>query len=178
MKKKILIGLGITILVVMGGWTMFKFGEYRGQQSQSVAQSKPQVNHLPHTSAPLPKIQGPRPPGYEMFQPDALIATQSLAELPKDFRSLPVFKDILTEDLFFYYEQHPGRLSLEGTLRRLAFEHELTLTDQVLAHVFNTPAKVALWKGGDGKLDQYLMLLDQGGLIRILEFAEIGRAHV
>ena len=115
--------------------------------------------------APAPAPATPE----EQARPDALLVTQSLADLPRDLRAMPLFQEVLTEDWFFFYQQNDRRLSLEGTLRRIAFEHDLTLEEQVLAYVFGTPARMALWKGRDGTLSRWILAVDRGGLMRTLE---------
>lgn len=114
----------------------------------------------------------PTPPPYaplDLSRPDALIITQSLSQLPRDVLKAPLLKDLLNEEFVFYYEQSTDRLDLAGTLRRIAYEHELSFGDEILAYAFNTPAQVALWKGRDGTLKHYLLLIDRSGLIKALE---------
>lgn len=113
----------------------------------------------------------PTPPyaPLDLSRPDALLVTQSLSQLPRDMLKAPLLKDLLSEDFVFYYEQRADRLDLAGTLRRIAYEHELSFGDEILAYVFNTPAHVALWKGRDGTLKHYLLLIDRSGLIKALE---------
>src|SRR5664279_5446982 len=61
----------------------------------------------------------------DLSRPDALIRTQSLSSLPRDLLTIPLARDVLREDFLFYYEQTEDRLGLKGTLRRIAYEHEL-----------------------------------------------------
>lgn len=105
----------------------------------------------------------------DLSRPDALIVTQSLSQLPRDLLKAPLLKDLLSEDFVFYYEQTEDRLNLAGTLRRIAYEHELNFGDEILAYLFNTAAHVALWKGEDGSLKHYLLLMDRSGLVKALE---------
>jgi uncharacterized protein YfaA (DUF2138 family) len=86
----------------------------------------------------------------DLARPDALVETASLADLPRDLLIVPLFRDVLTEDVVAYYEQSEGRLSLAGTFRRLAYEHDLDLGDWVIRAVIDQPAEIALWKGRDG----------------------------
>ena len=118
------------------------------------------------------RTPAPAPPPYiplDLSRPDALIVTQSLSRLPRDVLKAPLLEDLLSEDFVFYYEQTQDRLNLAGTLRRIAYEHELNFGDEILAYVFDTPAHIALWKGPDGSLKHYLMLIDRGGLVKTLE---------
>ncbi|MET1079229.1 MAG: DUF2138 domain-containing protein [Pseudomonas sp.] len=105
----------------------------------------------------------------DLGRPDALIESQSLSGLPKDLLSVPLLRDSLTEDLVFYYEANPDRLGLAGSLRRIIYEHDLQLQDSLLDELLDQPAQVALWRGEDGKLKHFLLLLDRGGLARLLE---------
>ncbi|HEV8473848.1 MAG TPA: DUF2138 family protein [Methylomirabilota bacterium] len=107
----------------------------------------------------------------DLARPDALVETASLADLPRDLLTVPMFRDVLTEDVVAYYEQSEGRLSLAGTLRRLAYEHELDLGDRVIRTVIDQPAEVALWKSDDGRLGHSLVVVNRTGLARVLEMA-------
>lgn len=122
---------------------------------------------------PAPKVaQGTptlTPPGYALLQPDALVLSQSLSQLPRDILTIPLLKDILTEDFVFYYEQNERRLSLQGTIRRIAYEHQLSFGDEILAYVFNTRASIAFWKTHDGRLGRYMLFIERGPLLKILE---------
>jgi uncharacterized protein YfaA (DUF2138 family) len=145
--KRGLLGLALIILLVSA------FAWYR-------------LNYRVVSTTPNP------PPPYlplDLPRPDALIVTQSLSQLPRDLLKAPLLKDLLSEDFVFYYEQTEDRLNLAGTLRRIAYEHELNFGDEILAYLFNTAAHVALWKGHDGSLKHYLMLIDRGGLVKALE---------
>jgi uncharacterized protein YfaA (DUF2138 family) len=107
----------------------------------------------------------------DLARPDALLETASLADLPRDLLTVPMFRDVLTEDFVAYYEQTEGRLSLGGTLRRLAYEHDLDLGDWVIRTVIDQPAEIALWKAGDGRLGHSLVVATRTGLTRLLEMA-------
>ena len=61
----------------------------------------------------------------DLAAPDAVIASASLSKLPRDLLKVPVLRDVLTEDLVFYYEQHEDRLGLAGAVKRIAWEHNL-----------------------------------------------------
>lgn len=119
-------------------------------------------------TAPPP---GPAPAylPLNLARPDALIVTQSLSQLPRDVLKVPLLKELLDEDFVFYYEHSLERLRLTGTMRRMAYEHDLNFGDELLAYAFATPAHLALWKGPDGSLQHYLLLIDHGGLVKALE---------
>ncbi|MFH1726059.1 MAG: DUF2138 family protein [Elusimicrobiota bacterium] len=111
------------------------------------------------------------PSRIDIDMPDVVVLTSSLSRLPARLLSHPVLGGLLDEDLVFYYEDSEGRLGLSGALRRIAYEHELSSLDGVLSYVFNTPAKVALWKGRDGRLKSYMMVLRSEGLRGAVEAA-------
>ncbi|HEV8585118.1 MAG TPA: DUF2138 family protein [Methylomirabilota bacterium] len=111
------------------------------------------------------------PVTLDLARPDALVETASLADLPRDLLQVPMFRDVLTEDFVGYYEQSEGRLSLGGTLRRLAYEHDLDLGDWVIRTVIDQPAEIALWQADDGRLGHSLVIVQRTGLTRMLEMA-------
>lgn len=155
MKKKFLIlGVGMAVLLAAGAWVFFRLNGFDFRWTAS---------HVPPQRSHLADI--------DLSRPDALLVTRSLSELPRDIRTLPVFQDVLTEDFFFHYEENEERLSFSGTLRRIAFEHDLSIGDEILAYVFNSPARIAMWKSRDGKLGHHLLILDRSGLIGALELA-------
>ncbi len=110
--------------------------------------------------------------------PDVVINTKSLSKLPRDIVKIPVLKDLLTEDFVTYY-QHGGAdwLSIRGALVRLAYENSSDLPTQLLAWVFSSPAEVALWKSPNGKLNRFLLVMDQTGVKALMElFAKVATA--
>ena len=104
-----------------------------------------------------------------LSRPDALLETRSLSQLPKDLLTVPFLKATLTEDFVFYYETHGDRLGLIGSLRRIIYEHDLKLQDSLIEQLFDQPADVALWRGADGRLKDFLLVMDRGGLAKLLE---------
>lgn len=122
---------------------------------------------------PAPKVAQSTPtitpPGYALLQPDALVLSHSLSQLPRDILTIPLLKDILTEDFVFYYEQNERRLSLQGTIRRIAYEHQLSFDDEILAYVFKTRASIALWKTRDGRLGRHMLFIERDPLLKIPE---------
>ncbi|MFJ2712321.1 DUF2138 domain-containing protein [Pseudomonas sp. NPDC087346] len=104
-----------------------------------------------------------------MSRPDALLEAHSLSQLPKDLLTVPFLKATLTEDFVFYYETHADRLGLIGSLRRIIYEHDLKLQDSLIEELFDQPADVALWRGADGRLKDFLLVMDRGGLAKLLE---------
>ena len=105
----------------------------------------------------------------DLARPDALIESRSLAQLPKDLLRVPMLKDALSEDFVFYYQSNADRLGLIGTLRRIAYEHELELRDTLVQELLDQPAQIALWRGEDGKLAHALLRLKRGALAKTLQ---------
>jgi uncharacterized protein YfaA (DUF2138 family) len=60
---------------------------------------------------------------------------------------------------------------LAGTLRRLAYEHDVDVGDRVIRAVIDRPAEIALWKSADGRLGHSLIVVERAGLARALELA-------
>jgi len=89
---------------------------------------------------PRSRAERPIAPRLQLAQPDAVIQTASLSSLPKDILAIPQLKDLLSEDFLYYYETNEDRLGIDGALRRIAYEHHLSLTDEILAKILNMPA--------------------------------------
>ncbi|RAI64168.1 DUF2138 domain-containing protein [Pseudomonas fluorescens] len=139
----LLIGLCLVVVVAGGiGWFMHK------------------------PKAPAPALASDK---LGMSRPDGLLETHSLSQLPKDLLAVPFLKETLTEDFVFYYETHADRLGLIGSLRRIIYEHDLKLQDTLIEQLFDQPADVALWRGVDGRLKDFLLVMDRGGLAKVLE---------
>lgn len=107
----------------------------------------------------------------DMSRPDALIRTTSLSKLPRDLLRVPIAKDVLTEDLAFYYEQNEDRMGLNGAIKRIAYEHDLDWQDKLYASIFNEPAEVAFWRDGKGALRHYAVVMRRGLFTKALEEA-------
>lgn len=107
--------------------------------------------------------------GLDLARPDVLIESASLSRLPKDLLNVPLLRDTLTEDLVFYYEANADRLGLTGSLRRIIYEHDLQLRDNLLDELLDQPAEVALWRDAGGRLKHFLVVIERGGLAKALE---------
>jgi uncharacterized protein YfaA (DUF2138 family) len=105
----------------------------------------------------------------DLARPDVLVQSRQLAALPRDLVALPGLRDVLTRDFVEYYEEHPDRLTLEGTLRRLAYEHGLSWQERLVASVLDAPAEVALWSDGKGRLTYAALLLEKNAAAQALE---------
>lgn len=111
------------------------------------------------------------PAKLDLTAPDAVIRSKGLSRLPADLLRVPLLHDLLTEDFLFYYENTEGRLGLKGTIRRIAYEHDVTLTDKLIQLALDEPADVALWRGHDGSLKYYAISMTRGKLARVIELA-------
>lgn len=116
--------------------------------------------------APAPALASDK---LGMSRPDGLLETRSLSQLPKDLLAVPFLKETLTEDFVFYYETHADRLGLIGSVRRIIYEHDLKLQDTLIEQLLDQPADVALWRGADGRLKDFLLVMDRSGLAKVLE---------
>lgn len=142
MRKKLWVGLGVIALIASG----VVFGVV--------------WNKTPLSSAGL---------NLDMAAPDALIRSNSLSRLPTDLLRVPLLHDLLTEDFLFYYENSEGRLGLSGTIRRIAYEHDVTLTDELIKLVMDEPAEVAMWRASNGTLKYYAIAMTRSKLAKFLE---------
>lgn len=103
-------------------------------------------------------------------EPDATISTQSLSNLPKDILTVPILKDLLTEDFVFYYRDGGADwMSFRGALARIAFEKDTNWPTDLLKWLMSSPAEIALWRSADGKLDQFMLVFDQTGVKALVE---------
>ena len=147
-KRRVLIALAVAVPLVAGAGVL-------GWLQQHMAP--------PRTLAEASELQ------LDLQHPQVLIESESLSRLPKDLLAVPLLRDTLTEDLVFYYEANPDRLGITGSLRRIIYEHDLQLQDTLLEQLLDQPAQVALWRGADGKLKNFVVLMERGGLARLLE---------
>lgn len=107
--------------------------------------------------------------GVSLAQPDILIRSQRLADLPGDVVRSPVWRAVLTQDVVHYYEDHPARLSVVGTLKRLAYDHELAWSDQLAAQILSVPAELSLWRDGKGRPEHFMLVLHEAKLASALQ---------
>lgn len=107
----------------------------------------------------------------DLAHPDAVIRTASLSKLPHDLLKVPIARDVLTEDLIFYYEQHEDRLGLGGAIKRIAYEHKLAWSDQLLTRALEEPAELAFWRDGKGALRHYAVAIKRNALAKVLQEA-------
>ncbi|NDY91294.1 DUF2138 family protein [Ideonella livida] len=116
------------------------------------------------------QYQGPlNPLQVDWRQPQAWVATPSLSGLVRDLTRAPVLRTVLTEDFVFHYEEHEERLALAGTLKRLAFEHDLSLPERLLEQALDGPAELAMWPDDRGALRHWALAMERGAATRLLQ---------
>lgn len=84
---------------------------------------------------------------------------------------VPLLRTLLTRDFVDYYESSSTRLSAEGAVRRLAFEHDLDWRDELIKRVFDEPSRVLLWRSPDGRLGYWVMTMRRNGLAKLMQAA-------
>jgi uncharacterized protein YfaA (DUF2138 family) len=104
-----------------------------------------------------------------LAKPQAYVSTPALSRLPRDLIKAPLARDLLSEDFAFYYEEHEDRLGLQGAVKRLAYEHQLTLSDKLLEAALDEPAEIAWWVDAKGAPRHWVMAMTRGALARALE---------
>ncbi len=107
----------------------------------------------------------------DLSQPDGLVVTPALSRLPRDLVRANFARELLTEDFAFYYEDHEDRLGVAGALKRIAFEHDTTFGDDLLALALDQPAEVALWADVKGAPRHWLLAMTRGPLAKALQQA-------
>ena len=105
----------------------------------------------------------------DLSSPDTLLLTQNLSQLPKDVTTAPILSGLVDEALVFHYEENEERLSIEGSLRRIAFEHKLEWQDRFLSTLFDAPAEIAFWQSKKGRPDYFVAQLERGTLGKLTE---------
>ena len=109
--------IGMIVLLLVGLWGLF------GWSRLGWARFEGSINTL----------------GVNVREPQGLIVTPSLVGLSRDLVKAPVLRELLNEEFVFYYEEHDDRISLVGALKRLAFEHELRLADNLVELALGGP---------------------------------------
>jgi uncharacterized protein YfaA (DUF2138 family) len=106
---------------------------------------------------------------FDIHYPDAIIDSAAFSRLPRDMIRVPLLQTLLTQDFVDYYESGSTRLSAEGTIRRLAFEHDLDWRDEIIKRVFDEPSRVLLWRSPDGRLGYWVMVMRRNGLAKLMQ---------
>lgn len=109
----------------------------------------------------------------DLRHPDILVRSARLSDLPKDLVNAPLLKGVLTNEVVHYYEDHPTRLSLLGTLKRLAFDHELSWSDRLIASAIDAPAELAFWRDAKGRPEHFVLALKRNVAATVM--AQLGK---
>jgi uncharacterized protein YfaA (DUF2138 family) len=117
----------------------------------------------------VPRYKGVSRLQVDLRQPEMLLATRNLAELPKDIAAAPILAGLVDEQLVFHYEEDEARLSIEGSLRRLAYEHKIGIEDRFLSMLLAGPAEIGIWRSGKGRPEHFVARLERGVLARLSE---------
>lgn len=94
-----------------------------------------------------------------LHRPDVLIRTKSISSLVDDIKKIPYLKEFFESAVWEDIEQSEARLSLNGTLYRIAFEHDLKIEDVFFKSLFEVPAEVGLWGGYHGKIKDVMIIM-------------------
>lgn len=116
-----------------------------------------------------PQQQAAKGIDVDLSSPDFLLSTRNLAHLPKAVADTPLLGGLVDEQLVFHYEEDEARLSVEGAVRRLAYEHDLDLSDRFIATVLSAPAEVGVWRGYKGRPEHFVAVIERGVLGKLAE---------
>ena len=105
----------------------------------------------------------------DMAKPDVIIQSDTFNQLPQQLLTIPVIKDVLTQDVVFYYQQAPSKLSLSGSLQRLAFEHNVQLQDRIIDKMLARGGEMYAWRGQTNKPDYWLFVGDSNAFSKTAE---------
>jgi uncharacterized protein YfaA (DUF2138 family) len=96
------------------------------------------------------------------LNPDVVILTESLSTLPEDLVSRSFLSKVLSKEKVFKYQDEPSYYQIQGFLKRIAFEHNVTVTDNIVKYLLEVPAEIGLWKSFDGKLSDFTFTTKTG----------------
>ena len=182
-KKKLAISLAASLTIVAIGVYFEVFykkytkneavsSTYNSSNNQDTPVSTPMVR--PEVTNAVRFSEKEKSP----FEPDIVILTKKVADLPKDLVQNTFLNKVITKETMFYYEDDPRYLGLLGTIRRLAYEHKVELRDSIVKYILSIPAEIALWKSTDGKIRDFLFIsngkiLNKNILSFYLQFKQI-----
>jgi uncharacterized protein YfaA (DUF2138 family) len=152
-KRKLAYGLGALSAIALG-FILIKFFPKKDLQ----------------TSTPLPTVSAAAVIGEDIDnlnsgkQPDMVVVTKKFTTLWRDVLQTSFLKKIINEDILFYYEEAESSLSLKGAVRRIAFERNTTMLDDLLAWVMDRPMQLAYWKAYHGRLDHFMGVTKRSNL--------------
>ena len=104
-----------------------------------------------------------------MAKPDVVIQSDQFNQLPAKLLSIPIVKDVLTEEVVFYYQEAPSKLSLQGALQRLAFDHKLRFEDRLIDKMLARSGDLYVWKGHTNKPDHWLFVGNSNAMSKLSE---------
>ncbi|WP_434779370.1 DUF2138 family protein [Neisseria sp. Ec49-e6-T10] len=105
----------------------------------------------------------------DMSKPDVMILSQNLARLPKDILTVPLLNQLLTEDLIFYYDNAPSKLSIQGSINRIAFEHQLSVPEQIVQKIISEPSELYVWNGSTGRPEYWMLATKNSGTTKLIQ---------
>lgn len=109
-------------------------------------------------------------------RPDVLIHTKALSRLPDDLKRLPLLAELLDAQVWEDVRHGEARLSLQGTLYRIAFEKNLEIEDSLMKFLLDSPVEMAVWGGYKGTVkDAMLVFTSSPGkdfLLKLLDVAK------
>lgn len=110
----------------------------------------------------------------KLAEADAVILTNNFSKLPKSLSHHPLIGDFFQKDVLLRYEDSETVLGLAGMVRRLAFEHNLSLDEKIVSYLLAAPAEIALWKSYDGRLGEFLISLEHSSLLKAIKTIALG----
>jgi uncharacterized protein YfaA (DUF2138 family) len=116
----------------------------------------------------IPSIKSQQNP-IELSQPDVWVHSQNFALLPHDLLQVPMLKALLTEDFVYFYAQDQDWLSLQGAMRRISYEHELSWTDSIIKNIADAPADVYMWHDDSRALRYWALSLERDSLTTVAQ---------
>jgi uncharacterized protein YfaA (DUF2138 family) len=156
-KRKLSYAFG-GLLVIGLSVGLLKFFPQKKISNQKTSQEIPQKKPLPEDIDNLKSGK----------KPDVVVNTQKFTTLWRDILKTSFFKKMVNEDLLFYYDESESSLSLKGTAKRIAFEREKSMFDELLAYVLDRPMQLAYWKSYNGRLNHFMGITKRSGLTDIM----------
>ena len=93
----------------------------------------------------------------ENESPDFIFQTNSFSDVPKDLKQIAYIREFFDSSIWHDIQNIESRLSLQGSLYRLAFEHQLNAEDFVLENILKTPGEIVFWSGDHGRLEDFIV---------------------
>ncbi len=173
-KRKLGFGLGIAGAVALGASLLYFFPLKKDTTPAVSTTATPAAAATPDlgTAARGGIIDSTLPDDIDNLgsgrSPDLVVNTTAFTTLWRDILKAKVAKTIVNEDLLFYYEESESHLSLKGSVKRIAFERDMTVLDDIFAYVLDRPLKLAFWKGYHGRLNHFLGITNRSGLTDVM----------